>query len=890
MTTDLHRSEEQEPSGGKSPPSSEAVASPRVVIGAVLGSSPFSNCVIVNVPGRPPRPALIGGDLGGVALGCRPTCGIPHGSQVVILEMAGLDFDYVLATIPQLVTDPRLSPSDLLQQAAGSHSFLEAVHSLPLLQLTGMLNGSQGTLADVLTGEWARTNEFGLGLAVERFAAWLRVDEMCGIWASFTNRLVRLAAETFRKETLGSEEFESFADGEFNRVLQRAVTPSEAVGMPATAAGERQLPVDQFLVTDLTKAKFGTETDDAGIVSVVEPAVADLVMAPRLIEHEGRQAFVKQTTVALPNPELTQYTRDQVDRQIGLLRQRFGIDGSYLLESLASISLRKVVSIPVPTEIKDPFDAKEIEEPVHILDFTFDTEQFQQAAVVAQALEAHAYLSNVESLRNWLGRDDYAVPEGGDALLVPDSSAELPRTQNVADLWMPLPQSVSRSVHPDAPDGKTYYHATAGVDVLDDGSVVIRDAYGSEIVMSGGNIFQRPALDLYQTPGRNAVSWVPGDIIQRAGRDVDISSDYSNVRIKAERNLQALGGNGGTGGVLIESKGENAEITPDPGEAAVFSGVIVKSQRNVTAVGEEVALKSAGDSPTGLHFDAGDGTLSVLGSSAVLDIDSQIALRIGDTDSLLTEDAISLGAQNLFLNGDVVMQGQAIIRSSVIVEQGDLLVGGALLSTRFLVTNEGVFTGGQVIGESLGEGRLEPSRPQEDGETNDEYLSGQTNRLVNVPDLTSLTLVTETLAAASELLDTSLDLLAERQAVFDDVQPQIGFSFRLDDDYLFGHDGFFLPEAEWQQRARLGGDVNTWDSVGVELPETEVVTAPHPGQDTWQDANRGSFVRSGSGVFINPLTGVVTGRDTSASPTTTLQGQSFRSSYPVAVPGLFSNQ
>ena len=48
------------------------------------------------------------------------------------------------------------------------------------------------------------------------------------------------------------------------------------------------------------------------------------------------------------------------------------------------------------------------------------------------------------------------------------------------------------------------------------------------------------------------------EAIIRAKGSVDISSNENDVRIKAEKNMQLLAGNSGSGGMLLESKGQGS--------------------------------------------------------------------------------------------------------------------------------------------------------------------------------------------------------------------------------------------------------------------------------------------------------------------------------------------
>ena len=129
-----------------------------------------------------------------------------------------------------------------------------------------------------------------------------------------------------------------------------------------------------------------------------------------------------------------------------------------------------------------------------------------------------------------------------------------------------------------------YDRRRAGIYIGEDGSVVIRDAWGSEIVMSGGNVQISCAGSTEILPGRTALTVAGDDIVNKAMNSVDIVASNHDVRICGERNVQIAGGSktgSSAGGVLIESRSR----TPSPwkvsgtsvGEGVSSSGVVIKS-------------------------------------------------------------------------------------------------------------------------------------------------------------------------------------------------------------------------------------------------------------------------------------------------------------------------
>lgn len=90
--------------------------------------------------------------------------------------------------------------------------------------------------------------------------------------------------------------------------------------------------------------------------------------------------------------------------------------------------------------------------------------------------------------------------------------------------------------------------------LTEDGGIVLRDAWGSEIVMQGGNITLNAVGDIFTRPGRSAVTLAGDDAIVKARNSVDITSTDRDVRVKARYNMQLMSAEGG---VLIESQAKS---------------------------------------------------------------------------------------------------------------------------------------------------------------------------------------------------------------------------------------------------------------------------------------------------------------------------------------------
>ena len=106
--------------------------------------------------------------------------------------------------------------------------------------------------------------------------------------------------------------------------------------------------------------------------------------------------------------------------------------------------------------------------------------------------------------------------------------------------------------------GKTYiyFKSSSGIRYDSDGSLVFYDGYGSEIRMTRGNIIISPASDLILRPGRDLHGMIGRHTAIVSNRDVTVHSSTSDVYIKGNHNVSVLSGVDGSGGMLIDDRGD----------------------------------------------------------------------------------------------------------------------------------------------------------------------------------------------------------------------------------------------------------------------------------------------------------------------------------------------
>lgn len=184
---------------------------------------------------------------------------------------------------------------------------------------------------------------------------------------------------------------------------------------------------------------------------------------------------------------------------------------------------------------------------------------------------------------------------------------------------------------------KTYYATSSFISQEPDGSVLICDGYGSEIRMSGGNIYISPALDLFLRPGRDLSAMVPRHQSYNSLNTCTINSS-SSTYIRAVRSLRIAGATGGVGSVSVECMGTT-------GTADSVGGILIKSKTNAAFIGNDLYIgRNSGDSTSKRTVKQPDssgtiiidacmnGTVTEHSANHVIDTNSAVILANGDNN------------------------------------------------------------------------------------------------------------------------------------------------------------------------------------------------------------------------------------------------------------------
>jgi hypothetical protein len=737
--------------------------------------------------------------------GVRQTTTLTVGTGVLFVLPPQGHHGLIIAVDPDYITDPRNHRMDMIVQGGRTGLYVEAAHDALLTRLRNRgdnpcFNAGR-PLDSTSAGEWGYMAETGLGIHMDPFLTYLRVDEETGLFLFYHDQLARLAGHNLQVRSALGEKEELDDQLELIKITGSSPYPWERKGAWAWC----QTNFKELSAKDIQKKLQE--------YSLLEPVADDQQPWDRIRSYGGYLGQGHKQLIALPpypTPELVNTYSDRTVSR-GVLNIQHALDGSLGIESAKRIYISKRACIPVPKMIIRPEDERGDNETnykaagmfgttigeQHIIADQFDTGKSQGPLELVRAtaiLDLGAFTFNWQGLHPFhYHRRDWYVPEECDGY--PMLRNQLP--PNFCDLQQSqyLSAPPAATLHVDHREGDARYYPNESLFVmLEDGGIVIGDGFGSEIRMTGGSIELSAPGDINIRPGKNLNVYAGWDVVLRANNSVDATANHGDFRAKAEHNIQILGGNDGYGGVLIESKANcpsyDFSLT---GQAAQHSGILLLARNSpIATYSADLVLKTkVGPSSSGtIRLQAGDNN------------EGDIKMYCMTQESFLGRarfDFFTNGV-NEFWSTDTFLSGH--IRAT-----GSAVLGGGITSGSWItVTNGGVSTvkGGQMS-----------ILPADALNTGLGYINSTAARAND--SITNLQ-PTRKYTNYERSLDKGI-IAAE-------------FSYRTADDYQT-QNGFIIFESRWQQMARLGGVIpDTWTEKPV-FTRTKGDTYPHPGKDAW---------------------------------------------------------
>ena len=399
---------------------------------------------------------------------------------------------------------------------------------------------------DVVDGEHVVANEFGVLLGLFQQFAVLKGSELAQVQAFLLDDLVRVVSHNFEHLTcMGTSKV--YQDGQgVTHEINLTHDAMEAGGRPNVKEGAITPPVvtlDGQVSTDDSKDFFSLANEHQVGIDRFKGFVGALGDFVHMILSRPAEGQLR--------------AQDGVSTQVfdrGLASLKVNLDGSVGIRSLAGVALEKTNWIRVPQRISRPEET--IERPVASTapsSYAFDTETKHRNIPFLYFLQLRDYLafaSEGEAYRRFTDTGKFETNN--------DPSKE-------TALGQELELAPGRKV--------TLQPKTSGVYLMPNGGIMMRDAWGSALVMEGGNIYIQPAKDLVFQPLRNLVGKVGQNVSIAAQKDIDLSSTSGGFRLKTDLSQYLYSARSG---VVIHSDASSPfEYSPADAPVTAVGGIVL---------------------------------------------------------------------------------------------------------------------------------------------------------------------------------------------------------------------------------------------------------------------------------------------------------------------------
>lgn len=812
------------------------------VVCTVHDAFAYTGSYKVRTPYGDTRQAVQAIDASATPIGATEFTQILPGDVVLCYFPVGFPYGFVIKVLTPLCNDPRFQIPDSIVARSRVGLIEDKTHHTPYENTENrLINASLGRPLDTLPGDWGVVNEFGLAIFLGKLMAAFKASDLAKIEAFWGDNLLRIFGWNTQQWTAACEHFSFDDEGEYSEITRSTPFMWESLG--AYEAGNEIFEKN--------------EGDDGGNVrgsekAYCEPKEKKQIMVFRDQHLRGYLGDISREQVVTRPPEAPTDPAKQDDPQDyrGLLEIHTMLDGTYAVRSSKQIILEKSLMLPVPwqkrdpddpegdhaadpnpnykaanyygsgdTQEKKPYEWSDEENPMIRNNELWEQEEYLFGKFGLQALDAH--------------EEDWETAEAADVKMSESES------ENIIDetLFSPkmdfepfkeLPKYAEVTI--DQRDGydTRYYRSRSCVHMLDDGSIVLEDGYGSQIVMSGGNIEITCQGDVFTRPGRNAITWAPRDIIQRAGWCAELTAAKKDVRIKGENNVHVYAGDGNKGNILLECRSSNDPIKTDwegnIGEDIESRGIILKCEEAAIDIWSDwrVFVGASKEANGIVEVSSGLGRTTIAGKDVGVEATAQFGVLVGAARSA-TGTPVQFGMDT---SSAYMVATRFDIDANVGVWTGSL--GGGLLETeRGMSTKASILANGSMAcsGSMAANGMISNSIHNGVGGGRGPNITSRGGQ------------VTAEAAKQVSLLYSEFDNVTLDNSVVGqgnkDVQDSVGFSFRKTLDHYKIEENFRIIEARWQQMYRaFGVNSEKWEEPQVDAPDG-TPTRPHPGYDAW---------------------------------------------------------
>lgn len=562
--------------------------SAQLFVGKVLRAGVGSYDYLVDIGEGSSIPCIRSEGSNGVPFGVSENAVISEGSTVIVAYNTSAEgIGYIVGVVPHHETgvssegqEQQIRVPQLRLCNKGPHRGTEQVYTDAEKEKSGKtVFCGDFRPCDVFPGEYVLTNEHGVGIDID-----FLTSSICGgsarVSASRLDNTVIVSCMNFKKfDMLGYD----VSSVDFGRNTQESAV-SPYLGERTGYSG--------------SKIKYEESADEKPVgryrmksfIGYLGGLVSRFLLRPE--DNDKEQTI----------PRTTEYT-DSKDS--GLLQFNVNDNGRVMCRSAGGFVLERCDRIPVPLRVKEfsdveGFDTSTIvREEVGYFKTPKDDDKVESMHYMPLALAdkmAYEYkqtydrfLEYIQETGKYTDGDYFSLKNEGDLDPLKNDSGIPERTEK--------PDEFERNT------GRK-----SAIVLPPDGSVIIRDAWGSEIVMEGGNVYINTPGSIIERPGHSRVTIAGDDIVDVARNSIDIEALDKDVTVSGSGTVRVAAGSDGDpsrGGVVIESFAvEDTVDLTEKGEDRNITGITIKSNYSHVAV---IGRKTLVGASEGVRITTGDG-------------------------------------------------------------------------------------------------------------------------------------------------------------------------------------------------------------------------------------------------------------------------------------------
>lgn len=620
-------------------------------------------------------------------IGVRETAPIALGSVVVVGRVEGLPYWAIMGILPKMNLAERLQYFDFLQYGSNTGLNKERGYHAVLDCATegDMLNFNCLRPIDTQAGDLGFMASSGVHLTLDEQQAVLALHDGCGLFLNSYDDHARFIAACMEITTLGAA-WRSFDDeGELSSEFGETPYPWEALGAYTPSETiQTTLPITD----EEAMAEFGP----------VKPAQAAQEAFWRYREYGGYLGQGKRRMVVARPLEASgvRHLGDSLD-DVGLWEEVVDLTGYHVTRSARGILMAKETLLPVPRRVHQTADSANGDDrqkgnyrfagqygdgEQHTLKgVSFANDKSRPIKSLAGQADQSAHQSNWIGLHPFhLHANDFHLPQEDETPLY-EAPAALDFDGLVRKPVETEEVGVTLNIDHRFQNVK-YYRGRSFVHLLPDGGVMVGEACGATISLTGGEIYIDAPGGIHVRAGRNVNLDAGFDITMRAQKSIDSVASTGDHRAKAHGNMQLLAGDGGQGGILLESAATSANNDfTKTGEEAVSSGILLRSAHGpVITAAKDIYLRTGSDGieEGQIVLDAAKGQKSIVTYS-----DAFVRYTGNVLDNFTTSGVVSaanfsssdgnLFAGSLFCGAQGIFDGDMIANGNVIAAAGNVL-------------------------------------------------------------------------------------------------------------------------------------------------------------------------------------------------------------------------